>query len=399
MNNLDLIKTVRGLDQTGPGANGENLQRLWSLLTSIYDTGYHAAEETTLRWLLKSMNGPSPSAEIVRRYPLTWTILACVVQRIPLFSLAKSLADRKFIAVLQQTLKDISKPTTAHGSPASPKRKRHPTVGYDLTDLQARHGCLETAREVFKTLQTLLARLEINGTDFTRDKIGAEHIKSRFGTSAAEATRIAAPALAVCAMLASDSSDNPEGSESWIATVSTIWDLHLQAADDAIEVATHLFTPSATILARIGSFPTDFQVETPEPLKGRWRADLEAFMHRNLIFPGKATFMGNRTFEAFDRALEISKSIIQLSASALYFLSAGGSNRIAKGEMRKDTVEWLKQMFKAVELMIRERPDRSILMQRILEQAIQQSKPVDVDDLRRPLATPTSSSWVKTESI
>ncbi|KAF4511394.1 hypothetical protein G6O67_003199 [Ophiocordyceps sinensis] len=383
MNPPSLIKTVRGLDQSGPGPDGEGLQLLWSCLAASADGQFHAAEESSLRWLLKVMNGPSPAAELIRRYPLTWAILDCVFQRIPLFSLAKSLADRKFIAVLQQTLKGISKPAAETCSPASPKRKRTPAVGYDLEALSAQAGCLETARTIFKTLQSLLSRLENPGSALTRDNIGAQHIKSLFCNSAAEATGIVAPALTICGMLVSTQGGGIKGAESWVETISTIWDLHLQGGHDEAEVAIHLFRPAANILGRIGSFPSHHEVDLPEAFKTRWSADLQNFMHRNLIIPGRAAFMTHRVLGSFIQALEISKSILQLSAPALYFLSSRVSSCVAEGELRKDNVEWLKQIFQAIEHAVRGRPDAGTLMQTILELAIQRSTPVDVQDLRR----------------
>lgn len=379
----NLIKTARGLDQNGPGPDGEGLRLLWSCLAASADRQFHAAEESSLRWLLKSMNGPSPAAELLRRYPLTWTILDCVFQRIPLFSLAKSLADRKFIAILQQTLKGVSKPDAASCSPASSKRKKTPAVCYDLETLQAPAGCLETAQAVFKSLRSLLSRLENPETTNTRDTIGAQHITSLFCNSATEAITIVAPALTICSLLASSPGSHIEGAESWIETIASIWDLHLQGDNDEVEVAIHLFHPSANILGRMGSFPSDHEVELPEALKTRWSAQLETFMHRKLIVPGRTAFITHKVFESFTQALEISKGIAHLSAPALYFLSSGVSSRVAEGEQRKDNVEWLERIFQAIERTLRGRPDSAKLIQTILELAIQRSTPVDVEDLRR----------------
>ncbi|KAF4587754.1 Nucleolar 27S pre-rRNA processing protein [Ophiocordyceps camponoti-floridani] len=379
----DLVKTVRAIDQTGAGENGENLQHLWSCLTASSGRHFHAAEESTLRWLLKAMNEASAAAETVRRYPLTWTILACVFQRVPLFSLAKSLADRKFVAVLQQTFKEISKPVSGSSSPASSKRKRNSTVGYDLSQLQARQGCLETATEAFKALELLLGRLESSEEAFSRHRMGVEHIKSLLCTSAAEAVKIVAPALAICELLISESSEQLEGSESWINIISMVWDLHLQADNDTVEVATHLFPPSAMILARIGDLPYDSEVDVPQLLKCKWSADLRLFMQKNLIVPCKKDFVRQKSFEPLARAMNASKNIIQYSAPALYFLCSDDSGAISKGELRKENVEWLRRTFKTVELAIAERSDRNAIMQTILDRAIQRLASVDTDDLRR----------------
>ncbi|UNI14056.1 hypothetical protein JDV02_000733 [Purpureocillium takamizusanense] len=386
----DLIKTARGLDQTGPGDDGQNLKLLWDCLAAASEGQFHAAEESSLRWLLKSMNGSSASAELLRRYPLTWTILDCVFQRIPLYSLAKSLADRKFIAVVQQTLKDLSKPVVAAasasmtGPPPPPKRKRSPSIRFDLADLQSHHGCMETSQELFKTLRALLQRLETTAEGFSRDKIGAEHIKSLFGASAAEATTIAAPALTLCGLLlGSDANRDVEGAEDWVQTISWMWDLHLQGRDDALEVATRLFRPSAIVLAKVGAFSSTESVDVPDSLRTRWTNDLKTLMQRNFILPGRAAFVNQKSFEAFANALELSKDIVNLSGPALYFLCSSISSHAAEGEQRKGNVEWIQHVFQAIEFIIKARQDRSALTQVILSQATQNSASVSVHDLRR----------------
>ncbi|CRJ91499.1 hypothetical protein BN1708_009339 [Verticillium longisporum] len=147
----DLVETVRSLDRTGPGNDGEHIERAWTLLTSVSSSHFYAAEETVLRWLLKSMKTNNDAADTLRRFPLTWRILGCTFQRIPLFSLAKSLADRKFMAILQQTLKSISKPVTPKDAvPAtlSKKRKRTPEVTFNLEALKTRDGCITPIRAV-----------------------------------------------------------------------------------------------------------------------------------------------------------------------------------------------------------------------------------------------------------
>lgn len=382
--NADLIKTVRGLDQNGPGEDGKNLQQLWNFLAAAVDTQFHAAEESSLRWLLKSMNGTSEAAETIRRYPLTWTILDCVFQRIPLFSLAKSLADRKFMAILQQTLKDASKPIDSAEKSTSAKRKRSVHIDYSLDELRSNRGCLETAQVLFMALKSLYKRLEDTSERFSRDKIGAEHIKSLFGTSAADATAVVAPAFKICEnLLSSESADQISGCEDWIQTISSMWDLHMQGTDDALHVAMHLFRPASVILANLGSFGSANQIQVRDNLKQKWSSDLQTFMHRNFALPGRAAFINHRAVEAFNTALEICGSMIQLAAPALYFLVASAFEEFAEGGHRKDNVEWIKQTFRTVEMTIRERQDRDALMGSILEQSLKRSSPVGVDDLRR----------------
>lgn len=382
--NTDLIKTVRGLDQNGPGDNGENLQQLWNFLAAASDNQFHAAEESSLRWLLKSMNGTSEAAETLRRYPLTWTILDCVFQRIPLFSLAKSLADRKFIAVLQHTLKGVSKPVNSNEQSTSTKRKRSTDISYSIDPLRSQKGCLETSQVLFKTLKSLFDRLDNTMESFSRDKIGAEHIRSLFCTSAADAATIVAPAFKICEILLSgDSSDQLKGCDDWIRTISSIWDLHLQSADDALNVAMHLFRSASVILANLGAFTTTNEIQIRESLKKKWSLDMQSFMHRNFALPGRAAFINNRDLGVFQTALETCGATIHLAAPALYFVTSSAAKEVTDGGLRKDNVEWVKQTFQIVELAIRERQDRNLLMESILEQALERASPVAVDDLRR----------------
>ncbi|KAG5925720.1 hypothetical protein E4U42_004030, partial [Claviceps africana] len=385
MDNTDLIKTVRGLDQNGAGENGENLQLLWNLLVANPYDGFHAAEESSLRWLLKSMNGSGDAAEKLRRHPITWAILDCVFQKIPLFSLAKSLADRKFVSVLQHTLQDVAKPVQLTApSPSSTKRKRSTAEAFSIDSLRSQAGCLTTAQALFTALNRLLERLDSTAERFSRDKLGAEHIKSLFCASADGAKDIAAPALRICRdLLASDLCDRTADCESWVRVISTIWDLHLQGPDDVMQVAKHLFEPIAVISARLGAFQSSDEIVVPSGLKAKWLSDLRRFMYRNFALPGRAAFVNTRELVAFRAALDSCSDMIHLAVPALYLFTSSAYRDMAKGGLRKDNAEWMKQVFQIAERAIHGRPDRNSLMQSILEQAIEQSSPVSVSDLRR----------------
>ncbi|KAM5351292.1 hypothetical protein ACJ41O_004015 [Fusarium nematophilum] len=378
---MDLIKTVRGLDQSGPGEGGKNLEKLWKHLTASADSQFHAAEESTLRWLLKSMNGSSKDAETMRRWPLTWTILECVFQRIPLFSLAKSLADRRFINVLQQTLKDISRPDTDSSATPS-KRKRSSTKSFALDDLKDSEGCLMAGDAVFSSLKRLLGRLESSSTQSSHDKIGAEHIRSLFCTSASDAAAFTSLSLTLCDIAISNGADQDEGRESWIETIASIWNLHLQGSDDALEVAAHLFAPSAAILSKLEGISKAQAAVTRESIRTKWVTGLQTLMHRNFILPARAAFINRQDMEAVTRALQSSEKNIDVAAPVLYFLASGVTDAHGEGRLRKGNVDWMKRVFKSVEGSLRTREDRNSLIQVVLERAAEKSMPIHTDDLR-----------------
>ncbi|OAR02294.1 hypothetical protein LLEC1_03651 [Akanthomyces lecanii] len=378
----NLIKIVRGLDQSGPGEDGGNLELLWSKLVASSDESFHAVEESTLRWLLKSMNGHAAAAEAMRRHPLTWTMLDCVFTRIPLFSLAKSLADRKFVAVLQQTFKDIATvagDTTQH---TAKKRKRTSPAQFGSEETKQPHGCLATAASLFSTLKALLNRLDDTTATTARDNIGAEHIRSLFCTSATETATLLAPAFFVCQILIETEAYDLEGAEEWVAVASSLWNLHMQGTDDTSEVATRLFTIPASILNFLENLSEKGTSNAPITLKTKWSADLQEFLQRNLILPCRTTFLNRQDFAAITRALDVSEARIHMTAPSLYFLAAASSDTRAEGEMRKNTVEWMKRVFEEVEKPVHNSPDRNTLIELIIRQAIKKSTPVDVQHLR-----------------
>ncbi|KAF4965186.1 hypothetical protein FSARC_6980 [Fusarium sarcochroum] len=377
---MDLIKTVRGLDQNGPGEDGKNLEKLWKRLTVSADGQFHAAEESSLRWLLKSMNGSSKDAETLRRWPLTWTILECVFQRIPLFSLAKSLADRRFIVVLQQTLKDVSQPANETSSTPS-KRKRSTTKSFNLEALQDTEGCLMAGDALFSALKRLLDRLSSSATQSSHDKIGAEHIRSLFCTSAADAATLTSLSLTLCDV-ALTSGEEQEGWESWIETITSIWDLHLQGNDDVLEVATHLFAPSTAILGKLEGISGSHKAIARESLRTKWTTDLEKLMHRNLILPARAAFIGRQDLEPITKALQAAEKDLDVAAPALYFLASSVTDTLGEGKLRKGNADWIKQIFKAVEGSLRDRKNRDELVHIVLERAAEKTMSIDTDDLR-----------------
>ncbi|KAJ4144767.1 hypothetical protein LMH87_003637 [Akanthomyces muscarius] len=378
----NLIKIVRGLDQSGPGEDGGNLDLLWSKLVTSSDESFHAAEESTLRWLLKSMNGNATAAEAMRRHPLTWTMLDCVFTRIPLFSLAKSLADRKFVAVLQQTFKDIATvagDTTQH---TAKKRKRTSSAQFGSEETKQPPGCLVTAASLFNTLKSLLSRLDDATATTARDNIGAEHIRSLFCMSATDTAALLAPAFLVCQTLIETEMYDLEGAEEWVTVASSLWNLHMQGTDDTSEVATHLFTTPASILSILENLSEKGTSSAPTGLKTKWSADLQEFLQRSLILPCRTTFLNRQDFAAVTRALDVSQARIHMTAPSLYFLAAASSDTRAEGEMRKNTVEWMKRVFEEVEKAVHNNPDRNTLIELVIRQAIDKSTPIDVKHLR-----------------
>lgn len=381
--NSSMVRVVRGLDQRGPAERAESLQQIWKKLAASKGDRFHAAEESALRWLLKSMHGNSSDHETLRRNPLTWTILEAVFRRIPLFSLAKSLADRKFISVLQQTASDISAPSLKQGPTQQQKRKKVATQSSGLEDLGGLAGCLRTGEALFMALRCLMARIDNAANISSHEEIGAQHIKSLFCLPAAEATSLVSPLLSVCdLLLLSDVSEELHGLEFWIETISSIWDLHLHKTGDSIDVATHLFNPAASTVSKLESFPFARHIYLDDNLRKRWTSDLQRFMQRNLIIPAKAKFLGRQDFEPLIRALDVSTGNLGVAAPAMYLFASASSAHAPGSDSNKGEAEWIRRIFQSIEEAIRKRKDRASILRSVIQQASSREFPVGPDTLR-----------------
>lgn len=347
-----LLKTARSLDQNGPETIDARLARLWDALAATAADnhgGFYASEEVALRWLLKSASATGASAaaadaETLRRWPLTWHILASLFRRIPLFTLAKTLAERRFVAVLQQTARDLDTrhPPKKDDGSAPKKRKKWQPPQFDLEELRGPRQRLVSASALFGALQALLARIDAAKTiipsrqvalDAAHDRIGAEQIKSFFCTPAAEAMTLLAPLLRLCrlALVA-----GPGGSAAltdpadWMATFSRLWDLHLQGPSDADEVATKLAVEGCDVLDRLLDGDADADGTDADTAKRRalatasvgadvrrrWAAGLQRFLTRSIVLPTRAAYLTRGDLRALEAAGEIA-SMTAASATAV----------------------------------------------------------------------------------
>ncbi|CAK7202412.1 hypothetical protein SEUCBS139899_005135 [Sporothrix eucalyptigena] len=403
-----LLKAARSLDQSGPETVASKLQRLWDALAATSAKGastatspsssscttsgtgrFHASEEVALRWLLKNMHasasGPAgPEIETLRRWPLTWRILTCIFGRIPLFSLAKSLADRRFFAVLQQTAKDLATPTTvASNEQISRKRKRWQDAQFDLASLRETHHCVVSAAALFDALRVLLSRLD-DGRDGNTaasaslispfDYMGAEHIKSFFSVPAAEATVLLEPLLKTCRLALStegmcDTSDLEdtagngksntfailEGQVAWVSTFTTLWDLRLQGPDDAFNVSGRLALDGLTMLDQLLNLSPISSSESLDPeLQHRWSAGLQRFLTNNLVLPARSLFLNNKDVSALSMATSNNTAKVDANgyivrASTFLYLALKAPQLLSgSGTSSKDNELWLQTVFEAI---------------------------------------------------
>ncbi|KAJ4304062.1 hypothetical protein N0V88_001671 [Collariella sp. IMI 366227] len=363
-----LTKAVRTLDQGDAESIPERLERVWDTLEDYCGGSFHAAEEMLLRWLLKNMTGNSATAERVRRYPRAWDILGAVFGLIPLFSLAKSLADRRFVGILQQTLKDIAAPqqegtqtngadsdvemadASAPESSTNPrKRKRAGAASFDVSVQKLVGGCLQTAEAAFEAIRALLSRCDKSLDGPTTHRMGAEHVKSLFSTSAVDSMGILVPWLTVCGLaLDRPKVESLREQSSWLSTFTALWQLHLQGASDASEVATHLSGTATRILGRLAGIPRQTPLGVDTTAQERWTRDLRRFLARNLILPARTAFLTKQSQEIVQVAVDMSSGSAQITFPVLFDLASKSPLELGGNTSRKDYETWVQAVFDAI---------------------------------------------------
>ncbi|KAK0709164.1 Urb2/Npa2 family-domain-containing protein [Lasiosphaeria miniovina] len=406
-----LVREVRMLDRKDGETVADKLERLWDTQAQCHGGSFHAAEEMLLRWLLKNMAGPptSTAAETIRRCPRAWDILGAIFSRIPLFSLAKSLADRRFVNVLQQTLKDISRPQQqqpqvaaqlggadsdvemANASPPpSPtgtrKRKRSVSTTLDLDVQSQLSGCLETAESVFEALRTLLSRCELRSSDgLPSQRMGAEHVKSLFSSSATKTMEILVPLLTLCRLAVNRSQETPlKGQAEWLSTFSSIWDLHLQSSSDAADVAAHLSGLGTSLLGNLTGFAPQKTLGISAAVQQRWARDLRRFLARNVILPSRAAFLNRGSQEVIQVTVNMAMVSAAVSYPVLFDLVSKQRRILGDKTAKKDYDAWIQAVFDATitALQSRGREKNRVIVGTIMDIAAERNTALSATSLR-----------------
>ncbi|KAK3313877.1 Urb2/Npa2 family-domain-containing protein [Apodospora peruviana] len=407
-----LVRAVRALDQGSIDTTPDKLERVWKALSQHRGQGakggFHAADEMLLRWLLKNMIGSTPAAERLRRYPPAWDIMGAVFDWIPLFSLAKSLADRRFVAILQQTLKDISKAQNTSGAadsdvemvdappPASPqesattnsrKRKRSMPVTFDLALQRQATGCLQAAEAVLAAIQTLLARCESTSTDGAPNhRMGAEHVKSLFSSSATEVMEVLVPLLTLCNLAVENTTQEEplKDQSSWMSILNSLWDLHLQSASDAVDVATHVSGLAANLLGKLTGVPQQRSLTIDATVQQRWARDLRRFLTRNMILPSRSAFLNKGGQEIMKVAVDMSALSFTTSFPVLFDLISKSTRVFGNRTSKKDYETWIQAVFDALlqALGKTRAPKQALAVEAIIGMAAERESPLSLASLR-----------------
>ncbi|KAI1880228.1 hypothetical protein JX265_001849 [Neoarthrinium moseri] len=383
---LALIKAARSLEQDTTRQFDEKINGIWQLLAAAKGGKSSAAEETILRWLLKHMDGAAESAEQLRRYPLAWTTLGCLFERIPLFSLSKIFIERRLLPVLKQSVKDVSKPQQKElvngDAPAKRKRKRDEQPRFDIEYLRSPEALVGSATELFGALNQLLSRLEDAAAQKVEHiTIGAEHVRSLFRVPASEAQELVAPLLWICAR----SLDTVQGGlsgqqQQWIRSLTTLWEFHLGSSEDPNEFASRLYFPCCVVLEKLRNLDSN---QGSQPVRQLWIKQVERMLMKNLINPTRTVFVNGGGLGIFDVANAATLQRVSSCVQILWKLSLMAGRNSEDPESKSAHLSWTQSVFKLLLEFAVEHKAAKIVVLPMLDDAIVYNCPPDSDTLRR----------------
>lgn len=339
------------------------------------------------------MNGSTEAAEQFRRYPLTWSIISCVFKRIPLISLAKSLADRRFVPILQQTLIEISKPQDEASADVemldtgadskSRKRKRSSDVQSNIENFRSASGCLSTAETLLGALNTLLQKCDLMEENSpSSSRMGAEHVKSLFCSPAKDAAELLRPIFSICDIALREQQEEPlENQDCWIATFSALWNFHLQSNGDAAEVAISFYPTGCIVLAKMDRSK---ELVLDARVKSRWTRDLRRFFIKNMILPARAAFLNRKDVGLFQMAVDVTNFMSTASCPVLFDLAVRTPYSSDDAVARKDHQDWTQRVFDIVEEPMRnaDAAKRNQAVKVVLDTAIDTKASISLSSLR-----------------
>lgn len=346
-----LFRCANALNQDKSKALNEKIDELWQVLSAAKAGQGCAAEMSSLRWLLKQMDGPTDAAEQVRRYPLSWAVLGCLFERISLFNLSRVFLERRFVAVVQAAATDMTKPAgedeaATHGTPKTKKRKRQDAVTFDLHQLRSRDVCFKSAKELFGALGKLMSLLDEAAGQTGEDvATGAEHVQTLFRISAKESRELVAPLLTLCEHAVDiTGTEIPPDSANWIGILNSIWNLHMASKDDTNEFATHLFPTCCCIIERLGGLQAQDRRESAQTVGTLWSKQLKQLTVKNLINAAKTTYAITQRLDSLKVAMVASGRYLTLCARVAWNLALA-TNRPDDPESKRAYDSWSKSVF------------------------------------------------------
>jgi nucleolar pre-ribosomal-associated protein 2 len=294
----------------------------------------------------------------VRITQASWQLFEFLLNAIPLPNAARILSDRKFIAILQQTLRDAEEDTDLHKArdvtsngvveassealeAAKPSKKRtrsgHLIVNKDY---KPANGLAGLVAAIYAAIQRLVhyARNSLSHGGDVDGRSGAfksEYIRSIVQTTPEASATILGTWMSLCQKVLEQQSDSGSQPSNLLEPFVDIWNYRLVGNEDLMQFSLHCSDPLFALLKQAQS-----NISTRE-----WKVCLEQMVARNIILPAKSDAVEKPDLTLLENLTKV--SILQdVTNAALLFDIAIRSLQPHSGHRRRSSDEaWLQRAF------------------------------------------------------
>ncbi|TVY34122.1 Nucleolar pre-ribosomal-associated protein [Lachnellula occidentalis] len=349
---------------------------------------YHGREEWLLRWLLKKLQNPKDA--VPRQTPSSWWLFGHLVQSIPLPIAARLLIERKFTAILRQTLEEALKAADesniandraiSESSPAiegessrpSKKRKRSP-------ELIAKSGGTAEFLDLMDAIYTTLyfitrstkstAAISEKGRDAS---FSAEYMRTAVKSPAQESATILGLWFSLSDVVLGARKESVESS--WLSPFIEIW--NARAADESeLSFFSRHCLESLVLLLRA----------TGKGISGNddWTAQLEQLVARNVMIPAKAAKRDDPESSLLPNLARI--PVVKNTANAPVLFDIAIRSIVSHGTQRRRPQDdaWLQHVFTTLQdALVNRREDNSEALCAMLQSARKYKVGIELSTLR-----------------
>jgi nucleolar pre-ribosomal-associated protein 2 len=378
--------SLSSLKSLTPAAEGDSIPNA----AALAGEDHHGRREWSLRWLLKKMQDEA------RRCPDAWRLLCWLVRGVPVWGVARALNERKFGAIVRQSLEEavarrrrlsipvlaavpdiVSDSTeTIQSSPVREKDGESKTARGDYEMVEEQHeipGSMERDTELTKAIHGAIecvVRFSIpntlDGEERSGETFAVEYMKAVIRTTNDEAAKILGAWLELCITPGTDPRIG-----SWLLPFIEIWSSHIVGANDTVVFANHCLRPLLVLLSRVDQYPL-------------WKSMLEQLLARYFIIPAKAAYVTSKNTDLLSILVGESVSIEPLFAPILFDVAIRSLQPSGTRLRPQQDAAWLVAIFTALGDAIRASisTNKSLAVRQMLQSCLDYQVRLDLVSLR-----------------
>lgn len=340
-------------------------------------SNFHGREEWVLKWLVKKLY----TAE-TRASPMAWRLLRCLIERIPVLSVAKILNERKLMFLLRQALEatvelqkngDMSEDKSK--KPSSKKRRRSGELVEKSKPIITTYDIAESLYEAVGCFMRIADITNLPENDSSDAGFAKKYMKTVITTSEEEAAKILAAWFTIT--LNDLETAATLAQKDWVAPFIAIWNASVSTASTDTSAFKTCLRPALSLVSH-------------KVMPESWCSQVERLVSQCVILPAKTAYGKTR-----DRDTDVISSFTdevvakepRLSVS-LFDIAVRSTTITTNLKTRTHALNWLQAVFKVLMVAIpdEERVEKNAALVGMLKCCIVESIPLDLGLLQTLVA-------------